>query len=126
MLVAGDSLDDAGYLYFDLCRLAGEEAVAMLPSGFKRDIKYGQADPPNQILRTETLKRIKDGDPALRFVVTYPEALAETVASREQIAEHTLHLDKKHPADMVQTERWLKNNGFKEVDYVFEPGQYAL
>lgn len=126
MLIVGDSLDDAGYLYFDLCRLAGEEAVAMLPSGFKRDIKYGQADPPNQILRTETLKRIKDGDAALRFVVSYPEALAETVASREQIAEHTLHLDKKHPADMVQTERWLKNNGFKEVDYVFEPGQYAL
>ena len=42
ILVVGDSLDDAGYLYFDLCRLAGEDAVAMLPSGFKRDIKYGQ------------------------------------------------------------------------------------
>ena len=39
ILVVGDSLDDAGYLYFDLCRLAGEDAVAMLPSGFKRDIK---------------------------------------------------------------------------------------
>ncbi|MDE5596080.1 MAG: hypothetical protein K2I89_11010, partial [Muribaculaceae bacterium] len=43
MLVVGDSPDDAGYLYFDLSRLVGEDAVAMLPSGYKRDIKYGQA-----------------------------------------------------------------------------------
>ena len=126
VLVVGDSLDDAGYLYFDLCRLMGEQAVAMLPSGYKRDIKYGQVDPPNQILRTETLKRIKDADPALRFVVTYPEAMAETVASRERIGDSTLHLSIATTADMATTERWLKDKGFKEVDYVFEPGQYAI
>ena len=32
MIVVGDSLDDAGYLYHDLTRILGEEAVAMLPS----------------------------------------------------------------------------------------------
>ena len=33
VIVIGDSLDDAGYLYFDLCRILGEENVAILPSG---------------------------------------------------------------------------------------------
>ncbi len=61
VLVVGDSLDDAGYLYFDLVRLCGEQAVAMMPSGYKRDIKYGQPDEPNRILRIEALQRIAAG-----------------------------------------------------------------
>ncbi|WP_290387100.1 hypothetical protein, partial [uncultured Muribaculum sp.] len=36
MLVIGDSLDDAGYLYHDLSRVLGESAVLMFPSGYKR------------------------------------------------------------------------------------------
>ena len=80
-VVVGDSLDDAGYIYHDLSRLLGEQAVAMMPSAYKRDIKYGQVDPPSQILRTEALSRWHT-DSALRFVVTYPEALAERVAPR--------------------------------------------
>lgn len=124
VVVVGDSLDDAGYLYFDLCRIVGEEKVAMLPSGFKRNIKYGQTDPPNQILRTETLGRIQGGN--LRFVVTYPEALAESVASRQDLEEQTLTLSKNKPADMENIRHWLTDKGFKEVDYVFEPGQFAV
>ena len=81
LMVIGDNLDDAGYLYHDLTRLLGEEAVMMFPSGYKRDIKYGRIDPPSQIMRIETLNHWND-DPSLRVVVTYPEALAERVASR--------------------------------------------
>lgn len=124
VVVVGDSLDDAGYLYFDLCRIAGEDAVTMLPSGFRRDIKYGQVDPPNQILRTEALSAISAG--SVTFVVTYPEALAESVAAREVIADHTLTLVKDKAADMNVVEKWLRDNGFKPVDYVYEPGQYAV
>ncbi len=122
--MVGDSLDDAGYLYFDLCRLAGEEAVAMLPSGFKRDIKYGQPDAPNQILRTEALNRAKAG--TLRFLVSYPEAMAECVASREELDTHTLQLAVESTVSMDDTEKWLREKGFRQVDYVFEPGQYAI
>ncbi len=125
MLVVGDSADDAGYLYHDLSRLAGENAVAMLPSAYKRDIKYGQVDPPSQILRTEALGRWHS-DPELRFVVTYPEALAERVASAESITDHTLHLSLDRQADLTETVRWLRDNAFTEVDYVYEPGQFAL
>ena len=40
VVIVADTLDDAGYLYQDLSRLLGEQAVAMLPSAYKRDIKY--------------------------------------------------------------------------------------
>ncbi len=118
VLVVGDSLDDAGYLYFDLVRLCGEEAVAMLPSGYKRDIKYGQPDEPNRILRMEALQRIAAG--SLRFVVSYPDALAEQVASKDDISAHTLSLSLGGGADLVATQRWLRENGFREEDYVYE------
>jgi len=128
VLVVGDSLDDAGYLYHDLCRIAGggEDAVAMIPSGYKRDIKYGQPDEAARILRTETLNRIADPSGPLRYVVTYPEALAERVASASELADNTLRLRSGSSCDPQDAVRWLRSKGFNEVDYVFEPGQFAL
>ena len=125
VLAVGDSLDDAGYLYQDLSRLLGEGAVAMLPSGFKRDIKYGQEDAPNRILRNDALGRWHT-DTGLRIVVTYPEALAEQVATRQSLEEHTISLRKGGKADMSATEQWLRDNGFVEQDYVYEPGHFAV
>ena len=83
--VVGDSRDDAGYLYQDLCALCGDEAVIFFPSGFKRDIKFGQPDAPSQVLRTEALGQWAD-NASLRFVVTYPEAIAERVAPRKEVS----------------------------------------
>ena len=125
VLVVGDSADDAGYLYFDLTRLLGEDAVSMLPSGYKRDIKYGQVDEAARVLRTETLNRIAS-EGKLRFVVSYPEALAERVATRKTIAAHTINFTKGSAHDLTDVEKWLRDNGFCEVDYVYEPGQFAV
>jgi len=125
VLVVADSQDDAGYLYHDLTTLLDDERVLILPSGYKRDIKYGQVDAPSQILRTEVLNRWWS-DRAPLFVVTYPEALAERVASRQTIADHTLTLRTDTPRDMTDTVKWLRANGFDEVDYVYEPGQFAV
>ncbi|MDE6653028.1 MAG: transcription-repair coupling factor, partial [Muribaculaceae bacterium] len=120
LLVIGDSLDDAGYLYHDISRVAGEDAVMMFPSGYKRDIKYGQVDPPSQILRTETLSHWYD-DHSLRVVVTYPEALAEMVATKDDLDKHTLNIKIGATLDLSEIQQWLRDNGFVEQDYVFEP-----
>ncbi|MDE6086071.1 MAG: transcription-repair coupling factor, partial [Muribaculaceae bacterium] len=124
ILVVGDSLDDAGYLYHDLSRMLGEQAVLMFPSAYKRSIKYGQIDPPSQILRTEALSRWND--PKVKFVVTYPDALAEQVASRSSLKEHTLELKTGSTVDAIKLQHWLREKGFQEVDYVYEPGQFSV
>ncbi|MDE6345965.1 MAG: transcription-repair coupling factor [Muribaculaceae bacterium] len=125
VVVVGDSADDAGYIYHDLSRLVGEEAVAFFPSAYKRDIKYGKIDPPSEILRTDALSRWHS-DKRLRFVVTSPKALAERVAPRENIDSSTLHISKGREYDLVELQKWLRDNGFTRQDYVYEPGHYAV
>lgn len=126
MIVIADSADDAGYLYHDLCRLCSEKEVAFLPSGYKRHIKYGQADPPSQILRIEAINRLYDSQSKLRFMVTYPEALAERVPSPRQVGEHTLHIESGKNYKQTEILKWLRSNGFTQEDYVFEPGHFAV
>ena len=125
LLIVGDSLDDAGYLYHDISRIIGEDAVLLFPSAYKRDIKYGQIDAPSQILRTEALNHWHD-DKQLKCVVTYPEALAERVASKDTIDRHTLHLSVNATVNLTETIKWLRQNAFTEVDYVYEPGHFAV
>ncbi|MGM9843807.1 MAG: transcription-repair coupling factor [Muribaculaceae bacterium] len=125
MIVVGDCKDDAGYLYHDLSRLLTEREVLVFPSAYKRDIKYGQIDPPSQVARTEALKAWKD-DPQLKIVITYPEAIAEGVATWKELAENSrkLHIGDKIPPLALRD--WLLEKGFFKVDYVYEPGQFAM
>ena len=100
-LIIANDLDEAGYAYHDLCQMMGESAVLMFPSGYKRDIKYGQVDAPQEILRTEVLNRWHT-DRKLHCVVTYPEALAEKVQSRQNIEASTVTLTKDTESDLSE------------------------
>lgn len=124
VIVVGDDADDAGYLYHDLSRALGEEAVLMFPSGYRRSIKYGQPDTPARIMRTETLNRWHA--PEVRYVVTYPEAMAEKVVSQAALDGHTRRIVVGDTIDMAELERWLGDNGFRRVDYVYDAGNYAI
>lgn len=123
-LVIADDMDTAGYLYNDLCQIAGQEAVAAMPSGFKRDIKYGQPDLPSQILRTETIAAW-NGSKELRWVVTCPEALAEKVPVKKKVEESSLVLKKGQRVLQTDVVAHLRELGFRETDYVYDPGQFA-
>ena len=124
-LVVVNDLDEAGYMYNDLCQLTSEKQVLIFPSGYKRDIKYGQVDAPNEILRTEVLNRWYD-DRGVRWVVTYPEALAERVRRREDVVASTIVLRAGGTADLSETAARLRELGFTATDYVYEPGQYSV
>ena len=124
-LIVADDADSAGYLYHDLCSIDGsEQAAAIFPSGYKRNIRYGQPDPPQQILRTEALDAIRTSK-ELRWVISYPEALAEKVPLPENLKSDTLLLKSGGTYNMSEVVKRLREMGFKEVDYVYEPGQFA-
>lgn len=122
MVIVADDADSAGYLYHDLSRVS-ECEIGFFPSGYKRHIKYGRIDAPQQILRAETL----DGwrNKRLGLVVTYPDALAERVPVREELEKNTLQLSTTKRADIGKVEDRLEELGFRHVDYVYEPGQFA-
>lgn len=97
-------------------------------------MKYGQRDAANEILRTETLSRLsaahtagkgKD-NPGFLYVVTCPEALSELVVSKRNLDERTISIGVGDIVNLTDLGRKMRNLGFEEVDYVYEPGQFAM
>lgn len=125
VFVLGD-LEEAGYFYHDLAQVLGTERVMFFPSSFRRAIKYGQKDAANEILRTEVLSRLQKKEQEGLCIVTYPDALAEKVVSRKELDEKTLKLNAGERVDMGFITEVLRSYGFEYVDYVYEPGQYAV
>ena len=119
-----NDMEEAGYFYHDLIQINGEENVLFFPSSYRRAIKYGQKDAGNEILRTEVLSRIQKGDHL--NIVTCPEAVAEKVVSSKELSSRTLKLEVGEHTEVDTIMDILADFGFERVDYVYEPGQYAL
>ena len=126
--------DEAGYFYHDLTQILGTDNVLFFPSSYRRAVKYGQRDAANEILRTETLSRLsaahttgkgKD-NPGFLYVVTCPEALSELVVSKRNLDERTISIGVGDIVNLTDLGRKMRNLGFEEVDYVYEPGQFAM
>ena len=119
--------EEAGYFYHDLLQLMGDEQVLFLPSSYKRAVKYGQRDAANEILRTDVISRLSNyNHEAPLFVVTFPTALAERVASSETLKENTITLTEGQEYDVTELSKRLKDLGFRRRDYVYEPGEFAI
>ena len=114
--------EEAGYFYHDLIQLMGDRRVLFFPSSYRRAIKYAQRDAASEILRTEVMARMGEA----LYVVTYPEAVAELVVSKKSLDARTLVLEKDQTIAVAEIEKTLREFGFREVDYVYEPGQFAL
>ena len=139
--------DEAGYFYQDLVQMLethqkkegsdnsqhnNSPSVLFFPSSYRRQVKYGQRDAANEILRTEVLARLntisesKEGHDASLYIVTCPEAMAELVVSKKKFEERSMQLHVGDVLAVTALEQRLREFGFQEVDYVYEPGQFAL
>ena len=122
--------DEAGYFYHDLTQVMGTQNVLFFPSSFKRSVKYGQRDSANEILRTEVLARVSARDNQATeslLIISYPEALSELVVSKQHLDERRLSLKTgQQQTDITDIAHKLREYGFQEVDYVYEPGQYSV
>ena len=126
--------DEAGYFYHDLTQILGTDNVLFFPSSYRRAVKYGQRDAANEILRTETLSRLsaahtagKGKDkPGFLYVVTCPEALSELVVSKRNLDERTISIGVGDIVNLTDLGQKMRSLGFEEVDYVYEPGQFAM
>ena len=131
--------DEAGYFYNDLKTIAMSDdaneqtaEVLFFPSSYRRAVKYGQRDAGNEILRTEVLSRLsvineeKTTSSLPLCIVTEPSALAELVVAKHKLDEHTLSISVGQTIDLTETEKTLRSYGFQQVDYVYEPGQFAV
>jgi transcription-repair coupling factor (superfamily II helicase) len=130
-LIVLNSRDEAAYCYGDLNTLCSTERVYYFPSAYKRSLQHvSQTAPPelspsNIVQRTAALNAMLDNRLPL-FIVTYPEALAEHIASREAVERSAIRLHRGEKISLGFLRDTLLEYGFERTDFVAEPGQFAL
>ena len=126
LVVMGDA-EEAGYFYHDLMQSGNNDNILFFPSSFRRAIKYGHEDEAGRILRTEVLSRLtnrksKEG----LVIVSHPDAIAEKVVSQSDLKEKSITISIGDNISRDKLESQLSGFGFKEVTYVYEPGEFAV
>ena len=121
-----DDRDSAAYLVNDLYELLDEERVEFFSSGYKRSAAYGAEDAQGIVRRTSALNAITNFKGGYLVVCTYPEALAESVSERVDLAQLSLQLHVGDRLEQNNLVNWLMEHGFERVDFVYEPGQYSV
>ncbi len=109
-----DNAETAQYLYGDIKALGTD--VLFFPAAQKRRA----VDDAAVIQRTETLTTMP------RIIVTYPEAIAEPVPKQEELSAVSFQLTVGQEIQQSALSSQLSELGFEHVDFVFQPGQYAI
>ena len=141
MIIVLDDNDAAQYMYADIKTLMGEKDVYIFPCSHRKRQKTDEA---LTVQRTEVLSALlgamhsledaslQDGSKtayslkARPIIVTTPEALAESVPNPQVLEKNkiTLSVGEEIPISMLTN--MLLNLDFKRVDFVYEPGQFAV
>ena len=128
LLVILNDQEEAAYFYHDMVQTIGDADVLYFPSAYRRAAKYGQKDDASEILRTEVLSRLTTivPDAPTLVIVTSADALAEKVVSKSSLEDKSIQLQTGETLDREELQNLLLELGFNRVDYVYEPGQFAL
>ena len=115
-----ENKEDAAYFYDDLISLQ-VSPVCFFPSSFKRE---GVVDQENVIMRTDVLNQLQQGTQV--SVISYPEAVAEMVITGEVLLSNSLQVKVGDKLSIGFINELLYEYGFERVDFVVEPGQFAV
>lgn len=122
--VANDS-EQAAYLYNDLEQILGGEKVYFFPSSYRKTIRLSHIDTTNDILRAEVLQKISLTEKPC-IIVSYPEAMAQKVVSVDELQQKTLSISVGESLGMDVLIEFLLSFDFQRVDFVYQPGQFAV
>ncbi len=119
--------EDAAYFINDLENIMPKQRISFFPSFLKHNTRHGQAEKSNIILRTEVLNQINNYNNRYPlFIVSHTEAVIGKVLSKNNMADNTLKLTVGESVSMEFIEDVLNEYCFERVDFVYEPGQYAV
>ena len=141
MLIVMDNADEAQYMYADIKTLLQTQEVYYFPNSHRR--RQGK-DEAMAVQRTEVLSALLNAMHSLEdaslhdgskttnslkarpIIVTYPEALAESVPQPKSLQSKTISLSVGEEIAISQLAEMLIELDFKRVDFVYEPGQFAV
>ncbi len=141
-LIVLDNADDAQYLYADLRALGNDNEVYYFPTPHRR--RQG-IDEAMAVQRTEVLSALlrskeqgtKNQDKSVRtnqtvqtspdtIIVTYPEAIADSVPHPKALEANKISLHVGEEIAISTLTNMLLELHFQRVDFVYEPGQFAV
>jgi len=124
-LIILNDKEEAAYYLNDLEQLLGTKEVLFYPGSYRRPYQIEETNNANILLRAGVLNRINSQKkPAV--ILTYPEALFEKVMTKAELNKNTLKLavGQELPLDFIN--ELLFELQFERVDFVSEPGEFAV
>ena len=131
MMIVLDDNDAAQYMYADIKTLIDERDVYFFPCSHRRRQKTDEA---LTVQRTEVLTALLHSatvnNPTQSYstpiILTTPEALAEPVPNPQVLEKNKISLAVGEELPISLLSEMLLNLDFKRVDFVYEPGQFAV
>ena len=124
MIVLPDK-DSAEYCAADLYNLIEGDRVFFLPDSGKT-LERSNYKSTLGVQRTSAIGKIIEYDGSQLIIVTYPSALEEGIPDQGSIRESVLHLSVGDEISHEGIVEAMFANGFERVDFVAEPGQFAI
>ena len=120
--------EDALYFFNDLENLFNSERGTTLlfyPASYRRPYQIMDSDATSVLQRTEVLDALGKERKKL-IVVTYPEAIVEKVIEKKNFEKNNLTISVGEELELDLMDEILIDLDFEKVDYVYEPGQFAI
>ena len=117
--------EEAAYFLNDLENLfPSEKHIVFYPASYRSAYHFEETDNANVVLRAEVLEKINNGTNT--WIVTYPQALFEKIPTQKKLTENTLKVQKGKTYSLDFMNELLLEYGFERLDFVYEPGQFAI
>lgn len=117
--------EDASYFLSDLESLFDQQ-ILFFPSSYRKAFDFTLLDSAQILQRAETLSALSRESALPRIVVTYPDAVAEKVINKADLEKNTLEIRVGNKLDMDFINEFLYEYDFERVDFVYQPGQFAI
>ena len=112
--------------YSNLCNFLTEEKVYFFPYSFIAPYDDELINNANVVMRTEVIQSLLENNKEKIYIVTYPEGLFEKFPEERIQKEKRTVVKTKDKVNLVDFVDNLDKKGFNKVDFVVEPGQYAV
>lgn len=119
------NIEAAEYCTSDLYNFVDGDRVFFLPES-GRNVERSNYKSSLAVQRTAAISSIISGGDDIKFIVSYPEAIAEKVPSVKEISESVMSIRKGDDISHEKIVAALSAGGFERVDFVSAPGQYAI
>lgn len=118
--------EEAAYFQNDLENMLHALDIFYFPDSFKKAGFFDAMNGSHLMLRTEALMKFADSAAHRKVLVTYPEAIFEKVVPPAAFSASMIRLKSGEELHIDAFLAKLTAAGFERVDFVYEPGQFAM